>query len=157
MGDMKTIIILPDIRSAHNVGSIFRTADAAGVEKIYLTGTTPAPIDRFGRLRTDIGKVALGAEQSVDWEYIDDVARLFSSLKKDGYEIIGVEQDARSIDCGAYQTAPKRAFVFGNEVDGIAQDILDQCDVIVEISMYGEKESLNVAVTAGIILFYLRK
>jgi 23S rRNA (guanosine2251-2'-O)-methyltransferase len=151
------IIILPDIRSAHNVGSIFRTADAAGVEKIYLTGTTPAPIDRFGRPRADIAKVALGAEQTVSWEYVKDIAHLLIQLKQEGNTLIAVEQDQRSVNYRETSSIEKPVFIFGNEVDGVAKNILDQCDVIAEIPMYGEKESLNVAVTVGIILFQHKK
>lgn len=145
-------ILLHNIRSAHNVGSIFRTADAAGVAKIYLTGYTPCPIDRFGRPQKDIAKTALGAEKSVPWEYAKTAQEVIKRLKKEGWSIVGVEQDVRSRDYR--ETLPaKCAFVFGNEVRGLSPALRDVCDILVEIPMHGKKESLNVSVTAGIVLF----
>ncbi|MEK7106470.1 MAG: TrmH family RNA methyltransferase, partial [Patescibacteria group bacterium] len=93
-----SVIILPSIRSAINVGAIFRTADAVGIDKIYLTGTTPSPNDRFGRIQKDIAKSALGAETWIEWEYKTSLLPLLNSLKKDGYTIIALEQDKKAID-----------------------------------------------------------
>lgn len=148
-------ILLHNIRSTHNVGAIFRTADATGVSKIYLSGYTPAPIDRFGRARPDISKASLGAEKTVDWESIDNVKELIKKLKKEGFEIIGLEQDKRSTD---YRKLKNNniLLIVGNEVDGIEKEILELCDVIAEIPMMGKKESLNVSVATGIILYALR-
>src|SRR3989344_3753654 len=146
-------VILHDIRSVENVGSIFRTADAAGVSKIYLSGITPTPLDRFGRKRRDIAKVSLGAEEIVSWEQIADILSLIQNLKKEKYVIVAIEQDANSIPYTDIPKEGKIAFVFGNEVEGIPRAILDACDVIAEIPMAGEKESLNVAVSVGIALF----
>lgn len=147
------IIILPDIRSSLNVGSIFRTADACGTDKIYLTGYTPAPIDKFGRVNKEIGKTALGAEKTLAWGKIEDVSKLLTKLKKDGFYLIAVEQAKNSIDYKKVRSTGKTAFIFGNEVDGLPKSILKKCDLIAEIPMVGEKESLNVAVSAGVALF----
>lgn len=133
-----------------NVGSIFRTADAAGVSKLYLTGITPKPP------RKEIDKAALGAVDYVEWEYAEDIKELISKLKSDGIEIIAVEQDPRSVPYTKYQPLfPDKsiAFVMGNEVDGVQPAALDLADQIIEIPMHGQKNSLNVAVAAGIILF----
>ena len=160
------IVILDNIRSVHNVGSIFRTSDAAGVEKIYLCGTTPTPIDRFGRARTDLAKVALGAETTVPWEYAENTIDVVQKLKQEGTKAFGVEQYEGSIDYASVQYpeqcatavggAPQDAvaFIFGNEVGGVSLDVLAECDEVIEIPMKGEKESLNVSVAAGIILFH---
>lgn len=151
--DKEICLALHNIRSTHNVGSIFRTADAAGVSKIYLCGLTPAPVDRFGRARKDIAKVALGAEKTVEWEAVKDIKELIKALKKDSFKIIAVEQDKKSVDYKKANMGRKSVIILGNEVDGIEKDILDVCDEIIEIPMKGKKESLNVSVVAGIILF----
>ena len=146
------IVILHNIRSSLNVGSIFRTADGAGVKQIYLTGYTPAPLDRFGRNDARIAKTALGAESSILWKQ-GDISETIKSLKKDGHCIIAVEQDLRSKSYKTLSPKNKIAFIFGNEVSGIEKDVLELCDEIIEIPMYGKKESLNVGVAVGIILF----
>ncbi len=155
--DMNTYVVLPDIRSVHNVGSIFRTSDAAGVSRVFLTGHTPAPIDRFGRARADIAKVALGAEKTVPWEYVADTKTLIQRLRAEGVRIVAVEQHERSVDYRhiALPTGGAVAFIFGNEVTGIPEDILSLCDDIAEIAMHGTKESLNVSVAVGVVLFGL--
>lgn len=149
----ETVLVLDNIRSAHNVGAIFRTADAVGVSKIYLTGITPDPIDRFGRKRSDIAKSALGAEESVSWEHVDDIKECISNLKEEGFEIIALEQSENSIDYKEYKTAEKTAVILGQEVGGIKKEILDLCDKTIEISMVGKKDSLNVSVATGVALF----
>ena len=146
-------VLLHNVRSAHNVGSIFRTADAAGVSKIYLTGHTPAPLDRFGRIRKDIAKTALGAEKHVPWEHHASSTRPIARLKKEGWKIVGVEQDARARDYRAFKIKNRTVFVFGNEVRGLSKDLRKKCDALVKIPMHGKKESLNVSVVAGIVLF----
>jgi tRNA G18 (ribose-2'-O)-methylase SpoU len=148
-----TILILPDIRSAINVGAIFRTADAVGIDKIYLVGWTPRPTDQFGRIQKDIGKSALGAETWIHWEYKEKLLPLILSLKGDGYEIVALEQSEDSIDYRKYKKPNKLAFILGPEVTGLDKKILKKCDKVVEIPMYGKKESLNVSVAAGISLF----
>lgn len=150
------VLLLCDIRSAHNVGSIFRTADATGVRKIFLGGHTPAPLDRFGRKRKDIAKVALGAEESIVWESAADPVAVIRTLKKEGFEIISVEQDERSVPFKQLnRRSSKLAIVLGSEVRGLPRKILDVSDVIAEIPMRGKKESLNVSVAAGVILYQL--
>ncbi|MBI3075313.1 MAG: TrmH family RNA methyltransferase [Parcubacteria group bacterium] len=177
--DKQTYVVLHNIRSVHNVGSIFRTADAAGVEKIYLTGFTPAPIDRFGRQRKDFAKSALGAEKTVLWEQKEDILPLLNELKAQGFFILGVEQSPQAKDYKEIRAESPIAFVFGNEVSGLPPEVLSACDEIAEIPMHphhscrrasrvppkakqrhewcgcvrGAKESLNVSVAAGIALF----
>ncbi len=118
------VLILHDIRSVYNVGAIFRTADAAGVSKIYLSGVTPLPIDRFGRKRKDFAKCALGAEENVAWEKMEEILTLISKLKKDGYKIIAVEQDKKSVDYKKIKIGEKTAIILGNEVAGLPKNIL---------------------------------
>lgn len=146
-------IILHNIRSAQNVGAIFRTADAMGIGKIYLTGYTPAPLDRFGRTDSKIAKTALGAEKTVSWESCKSVGALIKRLKKDGVHVVAGEQSPRAVSCTAWKPKFPLAIILGNEVLGVSSAILRVCDEIVEIPMRGEKESLNVSVAAGIILF----
>ncbi|MBI2048527.1 MAG: TrmH family RNA methyltransferase [Parcubacteria group bacterium] len=155
MRDRHTVVLLHNIRSAHNVGSIFRTSDAAGVERIILSGYTPRPVDRFGRGQKDIAKTALGAEKSVPWEYVKTPQEIINKLHANGWSIIGVEQDARAKNYR--EPLPlKRVFVLGNEVRGLSHTMRAQCDMLIEIPMRGKKESLNVSVAAGIILFGCR-
>lgn len=148
-----SILILPDIRSAINVGAIFRTADAVGIDQIFLVGCTPRPTDSFGRIQKDIAKSALGAETWIKWEYKEKLISLIKKLKKDGYKIIALEQDNRSIDYRKFKQPQKIAIILGPEVDGLDKKALDICDQIIEIPMYGKKESLNVSVACGIALF----
>lgn len=146
-------VILHNIRSTHNVGSVLRTADGAGITRVYLTGYTPAPIDRFGRKQSAIAKVALGAEDSVDWESAESISGVIEKLKKENIHIVAVEQSSGAIDYKKFKMEKSTAFIFGNEVDGLSEDILNMSDTIIEIPMLGEKESLNVSVSVGIILF----
>jgi 23S rRNA (guanosine2251-2'-O)-methyltransferase len=146
----EAVVILEDIRSAENVGSIFRTADACGVSRIYLTGYTPLPVDRFGRV-SKVGKSALGAERTVSWEKIE-MATVLRKLKREGFLIVAVEQSPDSVDYKKIPKKEKLAFVFGNEVSGVSAAVLKKADVIAEIAMLGEKESLNVSVAAGMVL-----
>ena len=150
---IENILVLPDIRSVENVGAMFRTADVAGIKKIYLTGYTPAPLDRFGRKRNDIAKSALGAEEFVLWEYKKSLLALLNKLKKEGYDLIAIEQDKNFIDYKKVKIGRKNAFIVGSEVAGLSKNILKKCDVIAEIPMKGKKESLNVSVALGIALF----
>ena len=146
-------VILHDIRSNFNVGSAFRTSDAAGVSHVYLTGYTPAPLDQYNRPNKELAKVALGANQSVKWTKEADVFVVISQLKQQGFFIIAVEQAMYSVDYKTVTLPEKAAFVFGNEVEGIGKDVLKQCDMVAEIPMSGKKESLNVSVSFGIALF----
>lgn len=145
-------VLLHDIRSTHNVGSIFRTSDAMGVSKIYLSGYSPTPIDKYNRPRKDISKVSLGAEKSISWEYSDDPKKIIKKLKKSGYQIVCIEQDSGSVDYKKVKIKYPVLFVMGNEVLGVDKSILSLCDVIAEIKMMGEKESLNVSVAFGVAL-----
>jgi len=149
------ILILDNIRSVENTGSIFRTADCLGVSKIILVGTTPAPIDRFGRKRKDFSKVSLGAEDFVPWEQVSFISDKLNKLKKDGYKIIALEQDKKAKDLKTFETSNRFVLIVGNEVDGISRFNLDICDSIVEIPMRGKKESMNVSVATGIALYQL--
>ena len=158
---MNKVVVLDNIRSAHNVGSIFRTSDGAGVGRIYLVGLTPAPIDRFGRPRNEILKTSLGATSSVSWESVgdsssysaDELLELIQGLKNDGFTVVAVEQAKGSVSLDDFIVPDKVADIFGAEVNGVQKRVIDEADVILEIPMLGNKESLNVSVTAGIVLF----
>ena len=153
MADIENILILHNIRSVENVGAMFRTADAAGINKIYLTGYTPAPLDRFGRKRKDIAKSALGAEEFVKWEQRKNILPLLEKLRREKYQIIAIEQDKKSIDYKKVKLKNKNVFIVGAEVTGIPKNILKKCNIIAEIPMKGKKESLNVSVALGVALF----
>lgn len=155
MQQKEIIIVLDNIRSTYNVGSIFRTADALGIKRIILGGTSPAPVDRFGRERSDIAKVSLGAEKNVIWKHKKDVLPILKKLKKEGYQIIVVEQSDMSVDYKQIKLSKKDkvVFVMGAEVDGVNKNILRMADIIAEIPMLGQKESLNVSVAFGVALF----
>jgi 23S rRNA (guanosine2251-2'-O)-methyltransferase len=155
---MKTcVLILDNLRSVENTGSIFRTADGLGVRKIYCIGTTPTPLDRFGRKRNDFVKVSLGAE-NIDWSYAKEITAVIKELKEQGFKIIALEQDERSQPLQAVSSKLQTfALIVGNEVEGVSKDALDFCDHIAEISMQGEKESLNVAVATGIALYTIMR
>lgn len=146
------IAILDNLRSVHNVGSIFRTANAVGIEKIYLCGTTPTPLDKKGFKRKDFGKVALGAEDTVVWDYFEKTEDILKKLQDEKYYIIAIEQDEKSVDYKVVSVESFKdvAFIIGGEVEGISRSCLDMCDVIAEIPMIGTKESLNVTIAFGI-------
>jgi tRNA G18 (ribose-2'-O)-methylase SpoU len=149
------VLILYNLRSVYNTGAIFRTAEAAGIGNIYLIGTTPAPRDRFGRLRTDFTKTSLGAEKTIAWEKRERIFSLLGQLKKEKFKIIALEQSSKSRDYKKIHPSAKTAIILGNEVSGLPKKILDKCDEIGEIKMLGRKESLNVSVAAGIFIFRL--
>ena len=146
---LPAVIVLDNVRSMHNIGSIFRTADAFAVEKIYLCGVTACPPQR------EIEKTALGATQSVDWVYVDNTANAVQQLKIEGYVIAAVEQAEGSIMLNSFKPAPgdKYAFIFGNEVNGVSEDIMQNIDICVEIPQFGTKHSFNIVVSAGIVLW----
>ncbi|MHC1775984.1 MAG: RNA methyltransferase [Lentimicrobium sp.] len=143
------VIILDNIRSQHNIGSVFRTADAFRVEAVHLCGITAMPPNR------EIHKTALGSTESVNWKYFDKTADSVSGLKERGYTIVAVEQAAGSIMINQYTPVPgkKYALVFGNEVHGIEDDIMNSSDICLEIPQAGTKHSLNIAVSAGILIW----
>jgi tRNA G18 (ribose-2'-O)-methylase SpoU len=157
---MSFIVIVDNIRSAHNVGSIFRTADGAGADKIYLVGVSPTPPTKetvyLTRAHKDLAKTALGAEKNIPWEYCETAEAIMKILKHDGYTIVALEQSEKSEDYRAYQPSEKVALMVGNEVDGVSADVLRQCDAILEIPMRGQKNSLNVSVAFGIASFEIR-
>ncbi|MEX2410085.1 MAG: TrmH family RNA methyltransferase [Candidatus Paceibacterota bacterium] len=152
------IVILHNIRSSHNVGSIFRTSDGAGVDKIYLCGFTPSPINKVGSERIRLTKVALGAENFIEWEQAKSTTALIDRLKKEGYRIYAVEQTDKSIPHFKIKNEKldKVALVMGNEVNGLTKGILKRSDKVLEIPMYGEKTSLNVSVAFGVVAYHLK-
>ena len=152
---MKKVLVLDNLRSVYNVGSIFRTSNAVGIEKIILCGTSPTPLDKKGLKRKDFAKVALGAEDTVAWKYKEDTKIAIEDLKRDGYYVIAIEQAKESVDYKNVNIEGKEniAFVIGNEVDGITKDVIDLSDVVAEITMIGTKESLNVTIAFGIAVY----
>jgi tRNA G18 (ribose-2'-O)-methylase SpoU len=146
-------IILHNIRSAHNVGAIFRTADATGVECVYLTGYTPCPTDRFGREQAAIKKTSLGASATVPWQ-AGDLQYVVADLKAHGVNVVAVEQTPTSVSLVQFIPPQRSAYLFGNEVTGIESADLDLVDDKLEIPMLGSKESLNVSVAAGVVLYH---
>jgi tRNA G18 (ribose-2'-O)-methylase SpoU len=151
----RVILALHNIRSTHNVGAIFRTADAAGVSDIFLIGVTPDPIDRFGRKRSDVAKAALGAEDTIKWQHFTDGQFLekVSDLKRDGFQIVAIEQSENSVDYKTIEASENILIIVGNEVEGLPKEVTDISDFMAEIPMLGEKESLNVSVATGVALF----
>ena len=147
-------VILVDIRSNYNVGAIFRTADGSGVAKLYLAGVTPTPIDRFGRQVTEIHKTALGAEEFIAWEKVSDVLGLIKELQAEGVFVVAVEQANDSIKLPDYKEPKSVAYIFGSETDGLTNKVIEAVDQVLELPMLGQKESLNVSVTAGIVLYH---
>ncbi|MCM8776111.1 MAG: RNA methyltransferase [Candidatus Omnitrophica bacterium] len=143
-------VVLNNIRSLYNVGSILRTADGVGVEKIWLCGITGIPPD------PKISKTALGADKTVPWEYRENVRGLLEELKFIGYQIVLLEQTERSIPYEEFVPRPPVCLVLGNEISGVVEDILPSCDVAVEIEMAGLKNSLNVSVAFGIVAYHIR-
>jgi tRNA G18 (ribose-2'-O)-methylase SpoU len=148
-------LVLENVRSAENVGSIFRTADGFGVQKIYLVGYTPSPIDRFGRKRKDIQKTALGAEESVAYESVETIGELLSRFKQKGISVVSVEQSGTSIMLRDFIPQFPLALILGNEVHGVSGIALEQSDSVVEIPMGGSKESFNVGVAAALVLYHV--
>ena len=145
------VLVLDNIRSAHNVGSAFRTADAFGVDKIYLGGICPVPPS------PELHKVALGAEEVVPFEQVQDVVGLVRRLQADGFTVVAVEQTVHSVKLDAFRREPsaRYALVFGNEVAGVQQEVVDACNYALEIPQQGTKHSLNVSVSIGVVLWGL--
>ena len=143
------VLVMDNIRSAHNVGSAFRTADAFGVDRLYLGGICPVPPS------PELRKVALGAEEAVPFEHVEDVPALVRRLQAEGYAVVAVEQTVHSVKLDAFRREPGRkyALVFGNEVDGVQQAVVDACDFSLEIPQQGTKHSLNVSVSVGVVLW----
>ena len=147
------VIVLDNVRSQSNVGSIFRTADAFLTESIYLCGITAKPPHR------EIQKTALGATESVTWKYFPNTTEAIRDLKKDGYKIIGIEQTEGSVALEDFKIKNDKryALVFGHEINGVDQEVLNNCDYCIEISQFGTKHSFNIAISVGIVLWELNK
>lgn len=143
------VIVLDNVRSAYNIGSAFRTADSFGVDKVYLCGICATPPSAF------IHKTALGAEDSVPWEYFEDTLSVVRALREDGYQVFAAEQTEHSVSLEKFHrdSSAKYAVIFGNEVDGVCQDVVDECDCTLEIPQQGTKHSLNVTVSVGVVLW----
>ncbi len=143
------VVVLDNVRSMHNIGSVFRTCDAFLIEKIYLCGITATPPNK------EIRKTALGATESVEWEYIKEINELIPKLKSDNYKIVSIEQVEGGISLSGFElnSNERYAVIFGNEVEGIQQPVIDQSDVCLEVPQGGTKHSLNVSVCAGIVLW----
>jgi 23S rRNA (guanosine2251-2'-O)-methyltransferase len=158
------VIIAHDIRSTHNVGSLFRTAEGIGVSRLYLTGYTPYPYhegderlthiaERLGR---QIHKTALGAEETQAWEHVADATLVVTQLRRQGYSVVALEQTPGSMALHTYAPPEKIALLLGREVEGIDPELLEECDLALEIPMAGSKESFNVVQAAAMALFHLR-
>jgi len=147
------IIVLDNIRSQSNVGSVFRTADAFMTGSIYLCGITAIPPSR------EIQKTALGATESVTWKYFKKTIEAIRELRSQGYKIIGIEQAEGAVGLGDFKVKEntKYALVFGHEINGVAQEVINECDFVIEIPQFGTKHSFNIAVSAGIVLWELNK
>ena len=143
------IIILDNIRSLNNIGSVFRTSDAFLIEKIYLCGITAQPP------HNDIRKTALGSTETVDWEYIENTIDLVKKLKAESIKVVSIEQaeNATMLNDFKPQSNSKYAFVFGNEVKGVSQDVVNASDIVIEIPQYGTKHSLNISVSCGVVVW----
>lgn len=147
------IVILDDIRSLNNVGSVFRTSDAFLIEKIYLCGITATPPNK------EIHKTALGSTESVDWEYVNDVITLIQKLKESKIKVVAIEQTENSVMLQNFNISKdeKIAIIFGNEVKGVQQQAVNLCDASIEIPQFGTKHSLNISVSVGVVLWDLFK
>jgi len=154
------ILVIHNIRSAANVGSMFRTADGAGVQEIWLTGYTPSPAKRNQKYLTkaekSLAKAALGAEYFIPWKRVETLGGLIIQFRSLGYLVVGLEQIGKSVSLESIKGEQPFVLIVGNEVRGLDCRILKQCDVIVELPMYGKKNSLNVSVACGIALYALR-
>jgi tRNA G18 (ribose-2'-O)-methylase SpoU len=161
---MKLVLIVHDIRSTHNVGSLLRTAEGLGVEKVYLTGYTPYPIatqdSRLPHLRQklhdQIHKTALGAEESQPWTHHEDAIALLAELRKEGYLLAALEQSASAVALPSFRPDSDIALLLGREVEGIEPALLEQTDIVLEIPMAGKKESFNVVQAAAMALYQCR-
>lgn len=147
------IMVLDNVRSLHNVGSVLRTADAFRIEAVFMCGITATPPS------AEIHKTALGAEDSVAWQYFEDTLQAVEKLKTEGYTVLAVEQVEGSLKLGdfAFEPQKKYALVMGNEVKGVRQDVVDACHQALEIPQYGTKHSMNVSVTAGIVMWEVER
>ena len=147
----KVVVVLDNVRSMHNVGSVFRTADAFLIQSVYLCGYTPKPPHR------DIQKTALGATETVEWHYVSNTMEAVRLLKEKGYKIFAVEQAEGSVSLEKFNPEDNIAVIFGNEVEGVDVEVLKHCDACIEIPQFGTKHSLNISVAAGIVLWEITR
>ena len=160
----RLVLVVHNVRSAHNTGSLLRTADGLGVEKVYLTGYTPYPVTPDDKRLPHIGakvtrqmhKTALGAEQSVTWEHAAEIRPVIDKLKLDGFIVLALEQAPGSVNLPNYTKKEPAALVVGNEISGLDEEVLGACDTVVSIPMAGRKESFNVAVAGAMALYHLK-
>jgi len=145
------VVVLDNIRSMNNVGSVFRTSDCFRIKKVMLCGITATPPHR------EIRKTAIGAEETVEWEYLEHTTDAIHQLKKEGYKIAAIEQTDNSIGLSQFIPTEKTAIVFGNEVDGVSEEAINLCDTVVEIPQFGTKHSFNIAVSAGVVIWEMHK
>lgn len=143
------VVILDNVRSMHNIGSVFRTADAFLIQKVYLCGITATPPHK------EIRKTALGATESVEWQHSEDINQVVTDLKSEGYTVLSIEQTVGSVHLSDFEihSDKKYAVIFGNEVEGVQQSIINQSDFCIEIPQAGTKHSLNISVCAGIVMW----
>lgn len=158
------ILIAHNLRSTHNVGSLLRTADGLGVDRVFLTGYTPYPLSKTDerlphlaqKIDKQIAKTALGAEKTLTWQHETDIQTVIADLKHQGFTVAALEQADTSIELSTFKAPEKLAIIVGREVEGLELEILEHCDTILEIPMLGQKESYNVAVAAAIALYHCR-
>ncbi|MGC1177260.1 MAG: RNA methyltransferase [Candidatus Saccharimonadales bacterium] len=158
------VLIAHNLRSTHNVGSLLRTADGLGIQRVYLTGYTPYPLQAKDsrlphlahKIDRQITKTALGAEKTVSWEHEEDIFKIITDLHEQGFRVAALEQAGNSISLSDFKPPEKLALIVGREVEGIEPEILALCDQIVEIPMFGKKESFNVTQAAAMALYHLR-
>lgn len=164
-GQQRTIVVVAhNLRSVHNVGSLLRTGEVFAADKVYVTGFTPYPThpgdERDAKLQArqtkQMAKAAAGAERTMPFERSEDVYALLNSLRDEGYVVAGLEIDAAAVTITGYTPGEKVALLLGDEVAGVSSELRESCDVLLEIPMYGRKDSLNVSVAAGIALYALR-
>lgn len=160
----KLVVIAHNLRSTHNVGSLLRTAEGIGVDRVYLTGYTPYPLEiddkrlphDSAKIARQINKTALGAEDSLNWQHSDDIIEVLKSLRDERFTIVALEQSNRSVRLPEYVPPDHLALIIGREVEGIETDILAECDDVVEIPMHGKKESFNVIQAAAMALYHFK-
>lgn len=158
------VLVVHNVRSAHNVGSVLRTAEGLGIDQVYLTGYSPYPLSKddarlphlAAKTHKQISKTALGAENSLKWTRQEDISRLIKDLKMENYQIVALEQTRTATDLTKFKSGSDLALIVGSELGGLDKSVLDLCDVHIHIPMSGKKESFNVSVAAAIALYHLR-
>jgi 23S rRNA (guanosine2251-2'-O)-methyltransferase len=164
MNRRRIVVVVHNVRSSHNVGSILRTSDGMRIDQVYLSGYTPYPAksddQRLPHIQARVGKqiqkTALGAEKSVSWIQVNDINPLINKLKKEGFLVVALEQTPKAKALNKFTSSKNIALIVGNEVSGLDEEVLKQCEIHLEIPMQGSKESLNVAISASMALYHLR-